>query len=318
MKKALIILVAALFGAMPVKAYHFELGGIYYNFIEGTEDKVEVTYPIEYRHDDYDGEGDYYGDIVIPGIIVYENKQYLVTSIGEQAFRESGVKTVTIPKSIEYIGFLAFRDCSALEKIEVRWRKPLDLRQVESKYPKLPMPYYSYSAEDIFDFSEQDFARVTLVVPQNTKTLYQEQDVWKHFVNVEEKEEFLGPEKIAILDGTVVLTLDKGTDFPCIGLRLSDRNMNTGLGTYMEIKKSGEFYLMKYKYELTQYSSIDKAVGDYLEDLFTRFYEDRDENYGKKVWTAFIEEGGLQLFLDIIDKFIDDEFLHSPFNEIYG
>lgn len=316
MKKTLVILFAILFGTTQAKAYNFELNGLYYNFIEGTVDFVEVTYPIEYRHDDYDGEGDYYGDIVIPEVVTYKNKQYYVVGIGEQAFRESGVETVTIPKSIEHIGVLAFRSCYSLNKIEVQWDIPLNLREVEKRSPA------DYTAEDIFDFSEQEFERITLVVPKGTKHLYQEQDVWSRFINIEEKksneELLLSPQKIAILDGTVTLELRKGVDFPCIGLQLADKNINMGLGTYLEIKKSGEFYLMEYRYKLKQYNSIDKAVEEYLKDLFENFYDNKDKKYGKKVWAAFVQEGGLKHFLEIAKQFIDDEFLNSPFNETYG
>lgn len=320
MKKGILILLAVLFSTMQIKAYNFELDGIYYNFIEGTTNNVEVTYPIEYRHDDYDGEGDYYGVIIIPEIVTYKNKHYRVTSIGEQAFRESSVVAVTVPKSVEYIGVGAFRDCCFLEKIEVQWSVPLDLREVEKTYPKHSDPYYNYVAEDIFDFSEEQRQRITLVVPINTKTLYQEWEVWKYFVNIEEKgfknKISSDPKRITILDGTVSLELTGGANFPCIGLQLADRNIGKALGTYLEIKKGEEFYLMKYKYEIKQYNTINKAVEGYLEDLFKRFCEDKQ--YGDKVWKAFVQEGGLQLFLQMAEEFMDEEFLTSPFNEIYG
>ena len=171
-------------------AYDFELNGIYYNFIKGTADEVEVTYFIEYRYDDFDGVGDYYGDIVIPETIIYKNKQYHVTSIHDQTFRESSIESVTIPKSIRYIGPRTFKDCY-LKKIEVQWQIPLNLREVEKKYPKSNSSYTSGSewvAEEIFDWFEQDFERVILVVPANTKKLYQKQEVWKNFIHIEEKQ----------------------------------------------------------------------------------------------------------------------------------
>lgn len=187
MKTVLLVLIAVLFSSMQAKAYDFELDGIYYNFIEETTDEVEVTYFIEYRHDDFDGAGDYYGNILIPESIVYQNKEYWVTGIGEQAFRESGVESVIIPKSIKYIGWLAFRDCYSLHRIEVQWETPLNLREVEKKYPKFDDSYSDYVAEDIFDFNERDFERVVLVVPANTKMFYQMEDVWKNFIHIEEK-----------------------------------------------------------------------------------------------------------------------------------
>lgn len=188
MRKAGVVLFAVLLSAMQANAYHFKLNGIYYNFIEGTADEVEVTYPIEYRHDDYDGEGDYYNSIVIPQTVSYKNKEYRVTSIGEQAFRESGVEAITIPKSITYIGPSAFNSCGGLKKVEVQWEKPLDLNEVEKRYLELGYDPPSI-AEHIFDFGMQYFENATLIVPKNTKALYQEQYVWKSFSCIKEKEE---------------------------------------------------------------------------------------------------------------------------------
>ncbi|MDH6355530.1 hypothetical protein M2132_001875 [Dysgonomonas sp. PH5-45] len=320
MKKAIIVLFAVLFGAMQAKAYHFEQNGIYYNFVEGTADEVEVTYLIDYRGDDFDGEGDYYDDILIPETIRYKGKQYRVTGISEQTFRESGVEAITIPKSVKYIGVNAFRSCSALKRIEVKWENPLNLKDMEEKYPTCYD--ISYTAQSIFDFGEQYFEDVILVVPKNTKALYQEQYVWKNFTNIEEKDAknntSFSPRKISILNGTVNLEVRKGVDFPCIGLQLSDRKTNMALGTYLEIKKRGDFYLIKVKYDPEQYLTIDKGVEDYLKELFNGFYE--DEEYSQKVWLVFVEEGGLQLFIDTVKEFTDgdDEFFNSPFNEIYG
>jgi hypothetical protein len=197
MKKLIIILAAVLLSEMQTKAYNFELNGIYYNFIEGTADEVEVTYFIDYRHDDFDGEGDYYGDIIIPETIIHENKTYRVTRIGEQAFRESGVQTITIPKSIKFIGMKAL-DCFP-KRIEVQWETPLDLREVEKMYPIVYDFSGHYTAEDIFNFDEIRFERVTLVVPKNTKALYQEQEVWKNFIHIEEKHKSTVDVRIAII-----------------------------------------------------------------------------------------------------------------------
>ncbi len=124
----------------------------------------------------------------------------------------------------------------------------------------------------------------------------------------------LSPREITILDGTVVLEMSKGEDFPCIGLRLSDKSKNSGLGTYLEIKKRGEFYLVES--ENKKYRNLDQGIEDYLKNLFDGFYDNKKDS--KKVWSAFVKEGGLQLFIDITKKFIDDEFLNSPFNETYG
>ncbi len=120
---------------------------------------------------------------------------------------------------------------------------------------------------------------------------------------------------ISVLDGRVTLELAAGgDDFYCIGIRFSDNSLNRGCGTYIEIKqRDGSFLLYP---EGKRYATIDDAIKDFLEDLVRRHYDNKKQ--GKKVWAAFVKEGGLQQFIDFAGKVIDDEFLNTPFNDIYG
>ncbi len=61
----------------------------------------------------------YSGDIVIPEKIVYEETEYTVTGIGEKAFFQKDITSVTFPKSITSIGASAFMYCQALDSIEI-------------------------------------------------------------------------------------------------------------------------------------------------------------------------------------------------------
>ena len=122
-----------------------------------------------------------------------------------------------------------------------------------------------------------------------------------------------------MLDGTVTFELSESRgDFQCIGMHFSDRELNMGFGTYMEIKKRGEFYLM-YQWKGKKYTNMNDGIEDVLKEHFADFYDRHEQKErGKKAWAAFVEEGGLQLFIDFVNEIIDDEFLNSPFNEIYG
>ena len=62
----------------------------------------------------------YEGDIIVPETVVFEEKTYRVTSIGEKAFARSySLKSVTIPDSVTSIGNRAFEDCQNLETITI-------------------------------------------------------------------------------------------------------------------------------------------------------------------------------------------------------
>ncbi len=309
MKRFAFILLTILLGATQAKAYDFELNGIYYSFIEGATDEVEVTYFIDYWDDDFDGVGNYEGDIVIPEAIIYEGKEYWVTGIGEIAFKEASIESVIIPKSVKRIGLGAFRNLrGTLKQLEVQWQTPyeLSLLKIDSSF-------------------DTDFEQIVLVVPQNTQTLYLEHEVWGRFTHIIEEgtemlpaqaaDDALEPVKITILDGTVTLEMDKCIEFDCIGIQFGDKTLNWGTGTYLEIKKMGEYYVIEGK----KYVTINEAIKAYLKELILDFYDrNTSDRLGKDVWAAFVEEGGLQLFLDTAAEYIDDEFLTSPLNTIYG
>ena len=59
-------------------------------------------------------------DIVIPSFVTYQQKRYVVTSIGEYAFYKcSSLTSVVIPSTVTSIGIYAFYNCSSLTSIEI-------------------------------------------------------------------------------------------------------------------------------------------------------------------------------------------------------
>ena len=93
-------------------AYDACIDGICYNL---TGDEAEVTFFSE------NGNGEnFIGDVVIPGSITYNNKNYAVTSIGDHAFIDCFQMTsVTIPSTVLSIGNLAFDGCTALTHVTI-------------------------------------------------------------------------------------------------------------------------------------------------------------------------------------------------------
>ncbi|MCC8187666.1 MAG: hypothetical protein LIP08_09220 [Bacteroides sp.] len=126
------------------------------------------------------------------------------------------------------------------------------------------------------------------------------------------------PVEITALDDTFVLQMRYSRDYPWIGIQFYDKHFGMGVGTALEIKRQEDFYVVIVKYDPEPFCTIDEGIEAYLKELFRHSYEEEDKEHGEKVWRAFVEEGGLQIFIDTAKDWIDDEFLDSPFDEIYG
>ena len=103
------------------------------------------------------------------------------------------------------------------------------------------------------------------------------------------------------------LEIREGGEFPCIVHQLR------GSSSYFEIKRQeGKYIIWDIKYD-----SINEGVESYLKnDFFKGSYKDDEQRI--QVWESFVRDGGLQKVLDFVNEIIDDEFLESPLNEIYG
>ena len=110
MKKLFVFLFSLILSVVfstSASAYDVKIDGIYY-YLSGKT--AAVTF----------GEEKYSGEVVIPSSITVEGKEYPVTSIGQDAFREcSGLTSVTIPNSVTSIGESAFRECSGLTSVTI-------------------------------------------------------------------------------------------------------------------------------------------------------------------------------------------------------
>ena len=111
MKQKYFSLLLALLMSMAANvasAHDFEVDGIYYNITSSEEATVAVTFQGESYYSNYDR---YTGHVTIPKSVVYDGKTYSVTSIGDYAFYETGLTSITIPNGIISIGNYSFEYC---------------------------------------------------------------------------------------------------------------------------------------------------------------------------------------------------------------
>ena len=105
--KKIYSLTVIFFISLMVRAINVEIDGIMYN-INVKTGLTEVAANTSHQ---------YTGDIVIPETITYEGKEYTVTAIGQGAFSQRDITSITFPNSITSIGNSAFVYCKRLNSI---------------------------------------------------------------------------------------------------------------------------------------------------------------------------------------------------------
>ena len=107
--KSFVLAVIGLLCSMGMKAYDFEVNGICYNITSSKNKTVEVTNSGKVI----------VGDITIPEIVYYNDIDYKVTRIGEQAFVGAEFTTINLPNSLVSIGRYAFMGCDLMTSLVI-------------------------------------------------------------------------------------------------------------------------------------------------------------------------------------------------------
>ena len=95
---------------ISVSAYDFEVNGLYYRIVSFDDLTCSVV----------PGDKQYSGDIVIPDMVTYNNRELTVTQIDSKAFyMHKNVTSVKIGNSVTVIGSMAFAYCSSLATVEI-------------------------------------------------------------------------------------------------------------------------------------------------------------------------------------------------------
>lgn len=199
-RKIFLLTLLSLLLPMIANAYDAEINGIYYNFLE---DEAEVTYQKQ-------NQAYYSGIVAIPSSVVYNDRTYTVTSIGNKAFYACrGLTSVTIPSSVTSIGDNAFYNCSSLTSVAI----PFGLTSIGnsafyncSSLTSVTIPNSVTSIGDnafsgcglksINSYIEEPFTcrafnnnaynTATLYVPFGSIEKYQTTNGWKNFKNIKE------------------------------------------------------------------------------------------------------------------------------------
>ena len=110
------MLAAGMLCSIVTSAHDFEVDGIYYNITSKEGKTVEVTY----QGDRYDAIEEYSGAVSIPATITYDNQEYSVTCIGNEAFAYCyNLTSVQIPYGVTCIDRWAFKNCYKLTYVSI-------------------------------------------------------------------------------------------------------------------------------------------------------------------------------------------------------
>lgn len=126
-KKAFLLIVCAWISTLAWSSERIEVNGVYYLF---HGDSATVTYTGVEKLGPYTlAVSDYSGTVIVPDSVQYEGNWYHVTEVGDNAFQQSYVRSVTLPESVTKIGVYAFQSATNLQSTNI----PSGVTYIEDK-----------------------------------------------------------------------------------------------------------------------------------------------------------------------------------------
>ena len=155
----------------------------------------------------------YEGEMIIPEQFTINSSTFNVKGIGEAAFQNSLITSVSIPETVLSIGSLAFSNCTQLLAVKSYITEPWDFNEQFSNLP----------------------ADATLYVPYGLKNAYENISTWNAFASIEEIKE-IEPTDISSLTDAIYanpVTVSKGSTAT---LTISLKNAQTTNGYSFDLK----------------------------------------------------------------------------------
>ena len=121
MKSKVILLLTALCCTTILYANGVKIGDIYYILNKPTKANEIYWAAVTYKGSEknkYKAKT-YRGDVVIPSKVTYKGNEYIVTTIGECAFRDCDITSIHIPPSIRKIEIAAFENNRGLKNVYI-------------------------------------------------------------------------------------------------------------------------------------------------------------------------------------------------------
>ena len=111
-----LMLLAVMLLAGVGSSFAFEYGGLTYRVVDNDAKTVKVSYQ---GSSEMDMNPYTQSSIVIPSTVAFNGNTYTVVEIGESAFRNASLSSITIPSTVKTIGDEAFAKCRTITSIDL-------------------------------------------------------------------------------------------------------------------------------------------------------------------------------------------------------